>query len=29
MLGNISKEKEINKEVVLRYAKEFEYLKNN
>jgi dethiobiotin synthetase len=27
VLGNINKEKEINKEVVLRYAKEFEYLK--
>jgi len=28
LLGVINKEKEINKEVVLRYAKEFEYLKN-
>ena len=27
LLGNINTEKEINKEVVLRYAKEFEYLR--
>lgn len=29
LLGSINKEKEIDQEVVLRYAKEFEYLRNN